>query len=231
MTNLHNICDYIISQNYTVRNALRAIEIALANPKTSREVRGQLGELAVAYTLLGLKKQNPNTKLFQSVLLKKPDSDWTTEIDFLYVTPYALYVIEVKSYFGTTEILPNLKFSVNTKQNKTEYDVIYQNQGHCKTVYELIYNYVKSPEFIKPVVTLYSLGNLIDKRSDEDRLKYPVLNIENLYNYIAKAITKANNRKLTPTVNVAKCSELIAKNNIQSEENMLQHINRINSHR
>ena len=222
------ICKSIISQNYILRDALIVIQSTLANKRLSKEERGDLGELAVLYTLLALQQQYQGImKVYHSVLLKKPNSDWTTEIDFIVVTPFAIFVIETKSYYGHTTILKNHKFNVKNEHYTKEYDVVYQNQGHCQTLYKLIYPYLSSPQVIRPVVTIFSVGTLTDTRDTSSRNQYPVLNVQYLLTYIGSIIKRGLDSHLNPNVNLPKCIEQINKYNIQSEDEMTSHIRRI----
>lgn len=225
---MNKLCQDIISQNYSLQDALGAITLALGQRGVTKEERGELGELAVMYVLLTLQSRYPTiTKLFHSVLLRKPNSEWTTEIDFVFVTAFGIFVIETKSFYGSTTILPNHKFQVKNQYGTTDYDVVYQNQGHCKTLYQLTYSYVKSPKVIRPIVTIFSIGDLHDTRDSVNRNLYPVMNVENLYNYINSVLQNAINSHMKPTVNLPKYITTLDKLNIQSDDNMLEHIHRI----
>lgn len=225
---MDKICEHIISQNYSLQDALHAIQTCLSTPGTSKETRGDLGELAVLYTLLALHKQYPEfTKVYHSALMKKKNSEWTNEIDFIFVTPFAVFVIEAKSFYGDTTLSQNHMFTVQNKYGTKSYDVVYQNQQHCKTLYQHIYPYVKGAVVVRPIVTLFSIGTITDKRTSEQRNEYPVLNVENLYNYISKVIHAGISTQMKPKVNYPKCLREIDRQNIQSKDNMLEHINRI----
>lgn len=222
------ICLKIIQNNYTLQEALTVIYDTLNKQRLSKEERGDLGELAVLYTLLAIQQRYPKyVTIYHSALFKKPKSDWTTELDFIVVTPFAVFVIETKSFYGHTKVLQNQKLEVTNKYGKKEYDVIYQNQGHCRTLYELIYSYVKSPTVIIPIVTLFSVGTLEDTRTNDLRNKYPVLNVNYLATYIGTILNKGFAQSIKPTVNLPKCIQQISSNNIQSKENMIEHIQRI----
>lgn len=222
------ICMSIISQNYTLKDALAVILNTLETKRLSKEERGDLGELAVLYSLLALQKSYGDIfKVYHSVLLKKPNSDWTTEIDFVVVTPFAVFVIETKSFYGDTLVQKNHKLSVKNKYGTKEYDVVYQNQGHCRTLYELIYSSVSKAEVVRPVVTLFSVGTLTDSRNDSARRDYPVMNVTYLLNYIGSFVHNCITQKVKPTINLPKCIDIIDKHNIQSENEMLSHIKRI----
>ena len=222
------ICEHIIAQNYSLQDALNAIQICLSTPGTSKETRGDLGELAVLYTLLALHQQFPKiTKVYHSVLMKKQRGDWTNEIDFIFVTPFAVFVIEAKSYYGNTTIGEDHKFTVKNRYSVKTYDVVYQNQSHCKTLYQYIYSYIKGPKVIKPLVALFSIGTITDIRTPEQRNEYPVLNVENLYNYLSKIMYTGLANGMKPKVNFPKCVREINRQNIQSKENMLEHVKRI----
>lgn len=227
---MNNICEYIMSQNYTLKEALQAIEVALQNYSNSKETRGELGELATLYTLFTIHQEFPNiTRLYHSVLLEKPNSDWTTELDFVLVTPVAVFVVETKSFYGKTTILKNHKFQVKLNKQIYEYDPVYQNQGHCRTLYEYTYTFMKDASCIKPIVNIFSIGSFVDTRDKQARNAYPVLNVEYLYNYIYRPLNAYRSGQVKPTVNVEKVCEYIDKHNVQSKENMLSHIKRIQS--
>lgn len=225
---MDKICEHIISQNYSLQDALHAIQTCLSTPGTSKETRGDLGELAVLYTLLALHQQYPEiTKVYHSVLMKKQTGDWTNEIDFIFVTPFAVFVIEAKSYYGNTTIGKDHKFTVRNKHGVKSYDVVYQNQAHCRTLYQHIYSYIKGPKVIKPLVTLFSIGTITDNRTSEQRNEYPVFNVENLYNYLSKIMYTGLSTQMKAKVNFPKCVREINRQNIQSKENMLEHVQRI----
>lgn len=218
---MNNICDYIVNQNYSLKEALGAIEIALEKGGHSREVRGDLGELAVSYTLLALQERFPETKLFQSTLLKKKDgSGWSTEIDFIYVTPFAVFVVEAKSFYGKTIIDKDQKFVVKAGKKVNTYEVLAQNQGHCRVLYEYIYDLIKDAKQIMPVVVIFSVGETKDERSREDRNAYPVLNVSNMYNYIYNGLVNGK----TATVDVPSVIRRIQDSDTYSAENMAKHV-------
>lgn len=227
---MRQICLDIIAQNHSLQDALNIIQSTLEHRRLSKEERGDLGELAILYTLLALQqKYGEYIQIFHSVLFRKQNSDWTTEVDFIVVTPYAVFVIEGKSFYGETVIQKNHKLKVKNQYGVREYDVVYQNQGHCRTLYQLIYPYLISANVIRPVVTLFSIGNLKDERDNKSRTDYPIVNVQFLFKYIDTILIRAINQKMNPTVNMPKCIQIINKNNIQSEESMLEHIKRIQS--
>lgn len=226
---MQNITTQIIQSGYTLGDTLRTISDYMAYGRLSKEERGELAELGVFYILLALQQQYPNIKIYHSILLRtNPNNDWTTEVDFVLVTPYKIFVIETKSYYGITTVKDTL-LKVQVKNTSYEHEVFKQNQGHCKAIYKYIYPYITSSGVIQPVITMFCNGTIRDTRNKKLQTQFPVLVIGELFDYLSTTLFKYYQSSANYLVSYDAVNSILTANNLQSEDAMLAHINRIKS--
>src|SRR5690606_4227906 len=116
-------------------------------------------------------------KVYQSIFIRDldVDSDKITEIDIILVTPQRVYLIEVKSYMGTKEIVD----PCNIVRDGKVFDVYSQHMGHYRGFYEM-FKVVTSrgmdtASSLEPLVFLFSKGTYDDQRNLENKTFMPVV--------------------------------------------------------
>lgn len=87
------------------------------------------------------------------------------EIDILYVTPYRIFPIEVKSYHAKIEVKNDWVWKQGTPVDKSP---VAQAEKHARHLYHALYDVIPDgrPEYIKPVACFVDRCTLIDKRTD-----------------------------------------------------------------
>lgn len=98
-----------------------------------------------------------------------------TEIDILYVSPYKIFAIEVKSYRAKQIILTDDGMSGAAHNDKSP---VHQNEMHCRHLYSNIFRAVPDESYIVPIVVFVDECKLVDKRSDWQKvyIKKSILN-------------------------------------------------------
>lgn len=106
-----------------------------------------------------------NIKKDESGKLYKENLGAVTEIDILYVSPYKVFPIEVKSYSSKEIILTDDGID-GVRANKKS--PIHQNEMHCRHLYSNIFRALPDCEesYIVPIVVFVDRCTLVDKRSD-----------------------------------------------------------------
>lgn len=96
------------------------------------------------------------------------------EIDILYVTPYRIFPIEVKSY-GNTK-LNIYDFWFNRGSTPVEKSPIAQAEKHARHLYHAITSVLPdgNPDYIKPIVCFVDKCKVHDERSAEQQEYIPV---------------------------------------------------------
>ena len=227
---MSKLSTYVINQHGTLQQSLNLISQLLSNRQVSKEDRGELAELGVYYILLALQSTYPNFTIYHSVLLKV-GNNYTTEIDFVVVTPYKVIVLECKSFYGQITVTPDNLFTIKAGKQTYTHNVLYQNQGHCKAIYSTIYQRIKGASTILPIITLFSNSMLQDKRNINIQQQFPILTIIELFDYISATLYPYYSTGQPNTVDYSEVVRLLDQHNIQSEDAMLAHIKRVKAMR
>lgn len=111
------------------------------------------------------------------------------EIDILYVTPYRIIPIEVKSYGGKT--LSCYDWWFNRASEPVEKSPIAQAEKHARHLYHAIHSVLPDgdPNYIKPIVCFVDKCKVHDERSDAQKEYIPVCILNNLSATINKYST------------------------------------------
>jgi hypothetical protein len=114
------------------------------------------------------------------------------EIDILYVSPFRVFPIEVKSYHATMEVsVANLKkngkVDFNTVEGKEDApkrhkSPLWQAEKHARHLYHKIYDVIPdgNPKFIQPIVCFVDRCTVKDIRSSDHKVYMPVTILNNL---------------------------------------------------
>jgi hypothetical protein len=117
---------------------------------------------------------------------------YNDEIDILYVSPFRIYAVEVKSYHARMEVtIQYLK-----KNGKVDYQPvegqdgmparhkspIWQAEKHARHLYHQIYDVLPdgNPKYIQPIVSFVDRCTVVDERSAEHKIYLPVTILNNL---------------------------------------------------
>lgn len=92
----------------------------------------------------------------------------TTEVDVLLVTPYAIFLIEVKAYKAKEIVLTDSGISGCAITNKSP---VHQNEMHARHLYSHLFKCIPDGEtkYIIPIVTFVDKCKVLDKRSKEQK--------------------------------------------------------------
>lgn len=102
------------------------------------------------------------------------------EIDILYITPYKIFPIEVKSYHsGSIDIYDHW---FNKNHEPVEKSPVLQAEKHARHLYHLIYEYLPDgdPSYIKPIVCFVDRCTIHDDRAPHFQEYVPVCVLNNL---------------------------------------------------
>lgn len=108
------------------------------------------------------------------------DTSINDEIDVLYVTPYRVFAIEVKSYHARKLGVYDPWF--NRENQPVEKSPVAQAEKHARHLYHAIYDVLPDgrPEYIVPMVCLVDRCKVIDERPDDQRDYIPVCILNSL---------------------------------------------------
>jgi len=101
------------------------------------------------------------------------------EIDVLYITPYRIFPIEVKSYHAKIELYDDwMKY----QGEKVEKSTIAQAEKHARHLYHQIYEYIPdgNPKYIKPIACFVDRCTVTDNRSAARKEYIPACILNNL---------------------------------------------------
>lgn len=108
------------------------------------------------------------------------------EIDVLYITPYRIFVIEVKSYGAKKlEINDHWFFRNSTPVDKSP---ITQAEKHARHLYHALNDVIPdgNPNYIVPLVCFVDKCRVVDNRSDHFQAYIPVCILNNFLSVINK---------------------------------------------
>ena len=165
-----------ITKHYILVMGILAILIRIFYPK----LRGIMGEFWVKQELKKLPKEE--YKILNNIMVEK--NNMTHQIDHLVISPYGVFVIEMKNYYGL--ILGNDKNDkwIQYLGKKKSYfkNPIHQNYGHVKALEELLN--IDNNIFV-PIVCFSNQTKLkIETKNDVVQLDYLISNIKKYHNIV-----------------------------------------------
>lgn len=103
-----------------------------------------------------------------------------TEIDILYVSKYKVFPIEIKAY-ACREIRFDDEGIYGCR--KTDKSPIHQNEMHCRHLYSHIFRAVPegSTDYIVPIVCMVDATNIVDERTDWQKLYIKLCTLNQLH--------------------------------------------------
>lgn len=183
------------------------INDVLANMRKAGKVadmkeKGDLGEEAVLSLCYERKEKVGNGLLYQSFMypyqsdrsgvvftgnikyennqfVEYTDDSINDEIDVLYITPYRVFPIEVKSYHART--LDVYEHWFNRNSTPVEKSPVTQAEKHARHLYHAIYDVLPDglPEYIQPMVCFVDRCKVRDDRSEHFFDYVPVCTLNN----------------------------------------------------
>lgn len=171
--------------------------------------KGDLGEEAVLAICNERKQKTGNGLLYQSYMypyqtnrsgvcytgnikyeneqfVEYTNDSINDEIDVLYVTPYRIFVIEVKSYKARS--LDVYEHWFNRNSTPVDKSPIAQAEKHARHLYHAIYDVLPdgNPKYIVPMVCFVDKCRVRDDRSEHFRDYVPVCILNNLLKTLNK---------------------------------------------
>ena len=184
-----------------------------------RKIRGYMGEFWVKQAL----KKLPKDKyiVLNDIMIKQNNN--THQIDHLIISPFGIFVIEMKNYYGL--IIGNEYkdkwIQYLGKKKSYFYNPIHQNYGHVKALEELLN---LDNNVIIPIVCFSNQAKLkIDSKSTVTQLDFLVKNINKYQNIILESNLEAIQNKITE-VNITDNKE--KKKNIKNIKNKINEDNK-----
>lgn len=172
-------------------------------------VKGDLGEEAVLSLCYERKQKTENGLLYQSFMypyqssrsgvvftgnikfengqfVEYTDKSINDEIDVLYITPYRVFPIEVKSYHART--LDVYEHWFNRNSSPVDKSPISQAEKHARHLYHAIYDVIPdgNPSYIQPMVCFVDRCKVRDDRSDHFVDYIPVCILNNFLRTLNK---------------------------------------------
>lgn len=171
--------------------------------------KGDLGEEAVLAICNERKQKTGNGLLYQSYMypyqtnrsgvcytgnikyeneqfVEYTNDSINDEIDVLYITPYRIFVIEVKSYKARS--LDVYEHWFNRNSTPVDKSPIAQAEKHARHLYHAIYDVLPdgNPKYIVPMVCFVDKCRVRDDRSEHFRDYVPVCILNNLLKTLNK---------------------------------------------
>lgn len=168
-----------VTKHYILVMAILLILMKIFYPK----FKGIMGELWVKQELKKLPKDK--YKVLNDIMLKTNDT--THQIDHLIVSPYGIFVIEMKNYYGLISGTDNNdKWIQYLGKNKFYFkNPIHQNYGHVKALEELLE--LDNNLFISIVCFSNQAKLKVDTKNNVVPLDYLVNNIRQYQNVILES--------------------------------------------
>lgn len=115
----------------------------------------------------------------------KGNRSFEDEIDVLYISPYRIFPIEVKSYHANLEVYD---FWMKKQGTMVDKSPVSQAEKHARHLYHALYDVIPdgNPEYIKPIVCFVDRCKLVDNRSDEQIAYIPCCILNNFNATIIK---------------------------------------------
>lgn len=104
-----------------------------------------------------------------------------TESDIIAITPYAIFVIEVKTVYGHMKVYEDSNIEIIKKGTFTgnfeSKNYLRQNEMHCRHLYYHLKDILPdgNPAYIKPLIVMTGKMKIYDERNNADKRRYPIV--------------------------------------------------------
>lgn len=156
--------------------------------------------------------------------LDNQDSDYKTEIDFTIFTPHKIIAIECKSY-GGVKYLKEKGLIVRPK--KKPYDVYGQHEKHVQAIIQNFIGFRDNSEksnkygIVQMGLFDFSNGDLHDQREEMWKKVMPVVNVENVEEFLSMQLNKPG---LWDIKMLRQAVKIIEKRNGKRREEHLEYV-------
>ena len=183
--NIENEVNALLAQMHTEDARGKGVTGEIAVTKICEEIYQQQGGILYHSYEYRVDKTLPGNIKREGGELYIENLGDVTEIDILFVTPYKVFPIEVKSYLANTITLTDQGIS---GCNATHKSPVHQNEMHCRHLYSFIYTTLPDGQtsYIVPIVCFVDKAKIIDKRSDWQKEYIKVCILNNLKDTINK---------------------------------------------
>lgn len=193
------------------------------------QVKGEVAEVVLEVLIKHFiaERKIHNWYIHKGVILgDKKNKKFSTEIDFILVTPQVVSIIEVKSLNGDKIITDNCLLTARKGKDELRKDIFAQNRIHIQTFWKNFKCTAKGDKgVIKSVLFSFSLGNIIDNRSTKKINLMPVYTEDTIASYL-EAIFCLDR---SPVWEVAELERLINNSQMDYEALYDKHMHYINS--
>lgn len=158
--------------------------------------------------------------------INNPDSPFLTELDLTLFTPKCILIFECKSYGGDKEITDICTIK---RKGKKPFNVYKQNSLHAKVLYEqfkpfmLVNESTINEKYLQLVLFNFSLGEVVDKRTESCKNIMPSVNEESVISLLNKI---RSGKDLWNIAALKKAAEIICKH---SEDYKKEHLKYVKS--
>jgi Holliday junction resolvase-like predicted endonuclease len=193
------------------------------------QVKGEVAEVVLEILIKRFiaERKIHNWYVHKGVILgNKKNKKFSTEIDFILITPQVVSVIEVKSLNGDKIITDDCTVIVRKGKDELCKNIFAQNKIHIQTFWDNFKCVAKGKSgIIKSVLFSFSLGNITDNRSASKINLMPVYTEDTIASYL-EAIFYLNRE---PVWEVAELERLISNSQTNYKALYDKHIRYINS--
>lgn len=176
---------YGLGRTLQICNRLLAeTEVGSKDRESKNIIKGELAEVSLECILLALQDRlNFQTAILKSIFVEDTYSDLVTELDLTFITPYAIYLFECKSYSGKNKTVRGE--CELFRENESIRDVTSQNKLHLNLFNRKYGGFVrKGSKPYRVIVYNYASEKFKDKRKPEYKRKMPVLNQDSVVDWV-----------------------------------------------
>ncbi|MER2114152.1 MAG: nuclease-related domain-containing protein [Solibacillus isronensis] len=197
----------------------------------SPQDRGEIGERAV--TRLGVYWASQyKDHIWQSSYMypqgpvhqtqNSMEAEPVTEIDLLIITPYRVFVIEIKTVYGIMKIDENSQIEISKTGEFTgdfeKKNYFQQNEMHARHLYYHLAPVLPDgkPEYIIPLVVVAGNMRFEDHRPEHLIKAYPIVTATNLYQTLTEL-----NQPLEYLLNINKIKTILVEKRVLDKQRLL----------
>lgn len=104
-----------------------------------------------------------------------------TEADLLVVTPYNVFVIEIKTIYGKMKVNEDYTMEIvnqgDFRGNHEKKNFFRQNEMHCRHIYYHLHDILPNGDssYIKPLIVMTGKMKVFDERNKSDKIRNPLV--------------------------------------------------------
>jgi hypothetical protein len=170
------------------RTAIRMKKMDSLTLQQYAEAKGELAEVYLYITIREFLKKIRRTdwKVYHHLWVPYVSGKGRTELDVVLVSQYCIIVFECKSFNGRKSLT---RECLLTSPSGIPADIYKQNGLHCHALWEQIHPFmIKSIGTMKSVFFNFSVGEVIDSRTEDAKRLIPMIDETTLIGFL-KAVT------------------------------------------